>query len=408
MEYDTPSGSSTLFADFLRHPESEYKILRQLGLSFYGASTLGECMKAAHAVSTGQAADWVQAWSQLASETEDLAEQVEKEGHRRSAAAHLLRAANYYQMAEYYAFVREGNHVHFGLKCQACFERGLKGLPFYSEVVELGVNGHRIPGYFFTPDDSGRARPTIAVIPGVESSAEEMYFYHGAAALARGYNVLLFQGPGQPGALRYDAESRLRHDSEVPLQVALDLLHDRPDVDRERIALVGGGIGSYFAMRVAAFDPRVKALVVNPPFVSLHPIITRMLGPRALIVDVDIHDLAELPPSILRADLNLLLLNMCRRFGATRLQMLLQLTEAYSVEDLLYRIHCPVLSVSGTLDQSEMLRQNTLFHERVQTEDRTHMRIPTQHEADTHYHYSNLPLLNMTVLDWLDRRFGPA
>ena len=37
---------------------------------------------------------------------------------------------------------------------------------------------------------------------GYDGTAEELYFWNGAAALARGYNVFAFDGPGQGAAGR--------------------------------------------------------------------------------------------------------------------------------------------------------------------------------------------------------------
>ncbi|MFZ1729215.1 MAG: alpha/beta hydrolase [Bacteroidota bacterium] len=348
---------------------------------------------------------WLQEWSKLAEDVEQQAEMVLGQGHLSSAAEHFLRAANYFQIAEYYAIICEGDHVQAGLKSQECFEKALAHLPWKSESINIGVNGNSYPSYFLCPDDSGAARATIVVVAGIESSAEEQYFYHGISALRRGYNVLLFQGPGQAGVLRRNPASRVQPDYEIPLQVALDYLHDRPDVDDERVALIGNGLGSYFATRVAAFDPRVKALVVNPPYVNLHRLFVEAVGQRALIFDIDYHALNELPATLMRNEIKLLVLNMCRRFGVTHLQALVRATEAYKVEDLLYRIHCPTLCICGEKANEAMLEQMEQFMAGVRSDEKMLVRLPNLHEADVHNHFSNLPRLNQVVFDWLDDRF---
>lgn len=408
MELDSYSGSNTPITNLHSLPDAEFKILRQLGLAAYGACTLGECFDVVRRVASGEAPDWIQGWSALAAELEQAAESHDSRGRTRSAGAGYLRAANYFQLAEYYALLADGAHVHFGLKSEDCFLKALQRMPLRAERVALESHEHAVPQYFLSPDDSGAMRPTVVLVPGIESGPEELYFFHAVTALARGYNVLIFQGPGQPAALRRDPESRLRHDYEVPLQVALDFLHDSPLADSNRIALLGDGIGSYFCMRVAAFDPRVKALIANPPYVCMKPLFSQMIGHRAMIVDVEIASLDELPPTILRHELKLLIANMGRRFGAARLHGLLGAMEAYTVEDLLYRIHCPVLSLGGTLLIPEMERQQALFINGVSAEDKMHARIPSVHYADAHNHFSNLPLLNQEIFDWLDERFLPG
>lgn len=402
------SGSTTPLSRLVNFPDAEFKILRQLGITQYGASTVGECFEAVRRVYEGVAADWTQAWSGLAAELESEAESCESTSRHAASCTQFLRAANYFQMAEYYAIMNGGAHVDFGQRSQECFEKALQRMPLHCERIELAHGDQNLVLYFLAPDDSAAIRPTLVFVPGIESSAEEIYFFHGVSALERGYNVVIFQGPGQPGVLRIDPGSCLRHDYEIPLQVALDFLHDRREVDSERLALVGDGIGSYLCMRVAAFDPRVKALVANPPYVEMRPLFSEMIGHRAMIVDVEIDELNELPPSILRNELKLLIKSMGRRFGAMRLHSLLQAMEAYAVGDLLYRIHCPVLALGGSMLIPEMVRQEQQFIDSVRSDDKTLIRIPSLHYADAHNHFSNLPLLNQRLLDWLDERFLPG
>lgn len=405
MELESYPRSNTLFSHLLEQPDFEYKLFRQLGLSSFGASTVAECLSASRGMELWDLVGWAQVWKQLAETVQEQAEQAHEQGHHQSASERFLRAANYFHQAEYYAIITDGDHVTLGIKCEECFEKALALLPWHGEKIELGDHSHDFTGYFISPDDSGRERPTVAIVPGFESSAEEQYFCHGITALQRGFNVLLFQGPGQAGALRRDPASHLRHDYEIPLQVALDFLHDRPEVDRERLAMLGTGLGGYFCLRVAAFDPRVKALMVNPPIVNMRPVVENMIGPRAMIVDVDSSALSEVPPSIMRGDIKLLVINMCRRFGVRRLQSLLHETEAYAVKDLLYRIHCPVLSVRSLMAYDEMNQQADMVFTQIRSEDKTQVYLPSIHQADAHNHFSNFPHLNQELFDWLGDRF---
>lgn len=405
MELDSDLGPNSAFTSLLEHPEFEFKLFRQLGMSYYGASTLEECLTAARGMDHWDLDGWTARWAEVASDVRRLADEALERRHVFSATEAFLRAANYYQLAEYYAIVAGGDHPALGQLAAQCFELALRLLPWGGGSVTIGENGQSHPAYFLCPDDSGTARPTLLLVSGFEGSAEEQYFCHGVTALRRGYNVLLFQGPGQAGALRSDRKSQLRHDFEIPLQVALDFLHDRPEVDRDRIALCGSGLGSYFSTRVTAFDPRVKALIVNPSFVEMQQLMREMIGHRALIVDVEMQALSEMPPSLMRGDVKLLVINMCRRFGVRRLQALLQETEAYTVRDLLYRVHCPVLSVRSEAEYQELKRQGDVFLSEIRAVDKTEAYLPSVHPTDAHHHFSNLPRLNQVVFDWLDERF---
>ncbi len=67
------------------------------------------------------------------------------------------------------------------------------------EIIEIPSSDGDLPlpGYFLRAGEDDRSRATVILTGGYDGSAEELYFFDGAAALARGYNVLAFDGPGQ-------------------------------------------------------------------------------------------------------------------------------------------------------------------------------------------------------------------
>ena len=54
-----------------------------------------------------------------------------------------------------------------------------------------------LPGYFYRASD--QPGPTVIMFNGFDGSVEEMHFFGAVAAVERGYHVLCFDGPGQPG-----------------------------------------------------------------------------------------------------------------------------------------------------------------------------------------------------------------
>lgn len=402
-EYKTDSLQSQ--ATILNKPEFEFKLLRQLGLSVYGGATFGECYSVAVTMMEWEPERWTQRWADLAAEVEERAMKSLDAGHKISAREALLRACNYYHAAEYYALISNGPHAHYGMKCQQSFQTAIPLLEHHTEAVSIKAGSENYPCYFLSPDNSHTRRKTVLLVPGIESCGEEQYFYAAIGALHRGWNVLIFQGPGQTGLLRNSPECYLRHDYEVPLQVALDYLHMREETDTERLAVMGSGLGGYFAARLGVYDHRVKALALNPPFINLYRTFLALIGQRATAVDFTISNIEELPESIIRSDMKLFILNMCRRFGVTRLQELLQETQHYSIEDTLYRIVCPTLAVHGEAAYPELDAQAMQFYENICSEHKHREYIPAIHIADAHDHVGNLSLLNQTVFDWLDELF---
>ena len=51
---------------------------------------------------------------------------------------------------------------------------------------------------------------------------------------------------------------------------AVDLLQSLPEVDKERIGVIGHSLGGHNSMFTAAFDPRIKAIVSNCGFTRFH------------------------------------------------------------------------------------------------------------------------------------------
>jgi pimeloyl-ACP methyl ester carboxylesterase len=82
-------------------------------------------------------------------------------------------------------------------------------------------------------------------------------------ALPLGYNVLLWDGPGQGGMLD-EQRVPMRPDFEAVVAPVVDWALAQPGVDGDRLALIGRSFGGYLAPRAAAFEKRLAALVCDP------------------------------------------------------------------------------------------------------------------------------------------------
>ena len=77
---------------------------------------------------------------------------------------------------------------------------------------------------------------------------------------ANASSCLVVDGPGTGEAIRFRGY-HLRPDYEVAGTAALDYLISRPDVDPDRVGVMGVSLGGYYSTRCASMDSRFKACV---------------------------------------------------------------------------------------------------------------------------------------------------
>ena len=241
-----------------------YELLRTVGYAGYGGADIGECLKTAYRIKEGNFESWHTEWISTASRVYALADEAFAKGQRVSAREAYLRASNYYRTAEFFL---HGNPKDVRIletweKCRTSFRKAMELLDTPFEQVSIPYEKTALTAYFYRPDDSHKPRPTLIVHGGFDSIGEELYFQVAAAAIQRGYNCLIFEGPGQ-GAMIREQHIPFRPDWEKVVTPVVDYILTRPEVIPAQIALMGISIGGYLAPRAAAFEHRLSALIAN-------------------------------------------------------------------------------------------------------------------------------------------------
>ena len=239
----------------------EMTVLRLVAESRYGGSDPGEVDRAVRLLREGDEESWWSQWSSLAEEVEALARRAEDDGHFATARHGYLRASNYYRTAEFFLPGTDPRKPQIYEKLTHCFRRAGAYFSPPLERVEIGFEGKTMPGYYFPPGPGeGGPSPVVIFLGGADSLAEELYFLAVQPLRDRGLGCLVVDTPGRGGCLRLHGV-HTRPDYEKPVGALLDYLQGRPDVDPERLGLLGVSMGGYYAPRAAAFDGRVKACV---------------------------------------------------------------------------------------------------------------------------------------------------
>ncbi|MCC7106034.1 MAG: alpha/beta hydrolase [Chloroflexi bacterium] len=189
---------------------------------------------------------------------ETIARAAEAAGHSLSACDLYHKAAQNYRTAQHAIFYDDHpDKVHLHRKMLECFEGIMRTAEYPIERVEIDWEGVQIQANFHKVPDAKNA-PTILFVPGMDQTKEAVPDPMNNIFVRRGLNVLSVDGPGQGTSnmrkIRVTADNHERATS-----ACLAWLTKRPEVDPERIGVMGGSMGSYWGARLAALDPRVKA-----------------------------------------------------------------------------------------------------------------------------------------------------
>jgi pimeloyl-ACP methyl ester carboxylesterase len=238
-----------------------YEFTRGMSTQGVGAAEFGECMETMHRIRNRDFESWIREWSATADRVGRFAHASLSAGDPNAARVSFLKASNYYRMAVFYAKHTDPRHRALWEQSTACFTSMIALTDSPHERVEIGFEDAKLPALFVSGGE-GR-RPTLIALGGFDSTLEEVYCWIAPAAIAYGWHCLIFEGPGQWGALMNNPGLTFRGDYEKPTHAVVDYLLTRHDVDPDRLALIGYSAGGYFAPRAASGEPRIRACVAN-------------------------------------------------------------------------------------------------------------------------------------------------
>ncbi len=257
-------GGGTDALLFKDNSEFWFEISRLFGAAEYGGAMFGEVIAIAKNIKSGDYDSWYDAHSAVADRLADEAEGQLKKGHRISARDNYLRASSYYRSAEFFLHAKpqDPRMKRAFERTTACYKQAAALFTPAIEAVEIPYEGTTLPGYFHPADASGAPRKTLLLNSGFDGSPEEMHWMGARAAVERGFNVLVFDGPGQFASV-HGQGLHFRADWENVVTPVVNYALTRKDVDPKRIALHGESLGGYLAPRAAAFEHRLAACIAD-------------------------------------------------------------------------------------------------------------------------------------------------
>lgn len=262
---------------FFEDPDMDFAARCVLSGVRHGMAEVGETLEALAHIPDGDADRWLETFVALGRRCRRTADDARAGGHRHSAWNAALRAANYTYAGAWWAPVTRWRDSAGELwsEHRDHWDLAVEHWPSPAMPVRVPHATGTLPAHWFTTPvphamaEDGRA-PTVVLVQGLGTPISDVPMTGLDGALARGHHVVVVDGPGQGAALHREART-VSEGWHGVIESLLDWLATRPEVDHDRISLLGTGAGALFAAAAAAGDDqdRIAALVVDPGVLDL-------------------------------------------------------------------------------------------------------------------------------------------
>ena len=395
---------------FFKDDDFEYMMLGALGSTYYRCADIGECLTAAASIEDGDYEGWYRAWLATAVRVRGVAEQSAAKGHQASARDAFLRASlAYYKNA---AFFLDGTSdpsliLPTWKAHRECFDEATSRFDPPVEKVEIPYEETTLPGYLFKVDGSGRSRPLLLLNNGSDSDAADMYLMGAAAALERGYNALAYDGPGQ-GAALFLQDLYFRPDWEEVVTPVVDFALGRPEVDPERIAIMGVSQAGYWVPRAVAFEHRIAAAIADPGVFDVSTSWTDHLPQniQELLEKGENDEFDKNMEEGMRSSesLRYTLRFRMRPYGTDSPYDAFKMAEQYTLEGVAEKIRCPMLVTDPENEQFWPGQSHRVYE--ALTSPKELVTFAAAEGADSHCEPKAHSLREQRIFDWLDETLG--
>ncbi|GAA3629492.1 alpha/beta fold hydrolase [Microbacterium awajiense] len=261
--------STPFRAPFASDDGFDFDVRLALGHSVHGGAEPGEVLAAVAEVAAGDHAKWFDAWLGLGERLLAQGDAAAAAGHRVTAAARLLRAANYLGFAVSAAAALDRPETLTGTfgRHRRAWTAFLAQSDLTIDEVPIAYDEAGLTGMLFTPEAPGPHR-TLVLNNGSDEAVSRLWTDLGRPALARGWAVFVYDGPGQQSQL-FEHGVPFRPDWEAVLTPVVDALRAHPDVDASRLAVWGVSQSGFWVPRALTAEHRFAAAVADPGVVDV-------------------------------------------------------------------------------------------------------------------------------------------
>jgi pimeloyl-ACP methyl ester carboxylesterase len=273
-----PAGATDLYSIGLANSTVNFDSLLIASTTNGGGADLGELLNTVNSIKaaindashvTEIQSLWNATWVALAEQVEDDANTYLDSSDNASAQSALFRASSYLQLSGRFNELLAPESLRIYNKSIHLFEKAHSLTTYVARFAKCSTQQIPFKGTYmhayWCPSSVARPdgkRPTIITVNGYDGTAEIQYYTIARSMVERGYNVLIFEGPGQGSTVRFNKLTFMPN-FEVAVTTALDFVLDVFQVDADQLYLWGESFGGYLAPRAFAYEPRFRGLVTN-------------------------------------------------------------------------------------------------------------------------------------------------
>lgn len=376
------------FMYFPGHYRWSAALVLVLGSAPYGGAELGEVDAVGRRLlaRVGDDAAWFEEWVAMAEAVAEDAEEAASCGRGLTAAGRYLRASSYYHIGERFRLPKDKTALDAYRRGVDCFGRYAALVDGPSvERVEIPFEGTSLPGYLAVPAAGGSRVPCVVFFDGLDITKELQFVRGVAELLRRGVACLIVDGPGNGESVRFRGLA-LRPDYEAAGSAVLDHLSGRPEIDPERVGVMGISLGGYYASRCAARDHRFVACVSWGAIWDYRATWERRIA-----------DSFQGAMSVAGE-------HICWVLGCDTFDQALGLLAAYALDGVVQDLHCPYLLLHGARDEQIPLRDAQSLFDAVGASDKELVVFDEHRGGATHCQNDRLTAATVVVADWFADR----
>lgn len=379
-----------------------FELLRVLSASRSFGADIGEVLDIAERIFPGDFGSWFDEFNRLA---KHVHESVANTTYPVSVRNALFRAASYYRAADFFLHgdAADPRINEMWVNQTSCFNLAISLMDIPGERIELDAGEFTVPAIVYMASKDNVPRPTLLLCNGYDGSQEEMLHVFGFGALERGYNVITFEGPGQPSVVR-NQNLRFINEWEKVVKPIVDYCENQNAIDSSKLFLLGYSFGGFLVPRAAAFEHRLAAIICVDGLFDIYSAFSNRVSPTLKqlfeLGEKETYDQLILQAAQQNTSLRWGINQGCWAFCTNSPYEMMRMTIPMTLNGIADQIKCPVLVCEAEQDHF-FLGQPQLLTSALGDKS-THRKLTSADSAQEHCHVGATDYTTSIVMDWME------